>query len=72
MSDFLKDLSGGLTLPVVYIFTLSVAVELLYRLTALDYLDSSLHYAGGVFVGLSVVFSVCSQLISLKETGDVL
>lgn len=71
MSDFLKDLSGVLTLPVLYIFTLCVSIEVLYRLTAIDYLDSSLYYAGGVFVGLSVLSSVMSQLISLKETEDV-
>ena len=67
MSDFLKDLSGVFTLPVIYIFILSVIIEAIHRLTSLELTDSSLHYSGGVFVGLSILVSVVDQLNGLKD-----
>lgn len=70
MKSLLKDLAALCTLPIMYIFVLNILCELFYRELSINVLDDSTLFSGGVFIALSVMFSVAGNLIG-EDLEDV-
>lgn len=64
MKTLLKDLAALCTLPILYTFVLNILCELFYRELGINVLDDSTLFSGGVFIALSVMFSVAANLIN--------
>lgn len=70
MNNLLKDIAAVCTLPILYLSGILMTLEFMSRQFNIDIYDISLLWSGAVFLGTSVLTSVCSSLIDVMGERD--
>lgn len=70
MNDLLKDITAVCTLPILYLSVILMTLEFMSRQFNTNMYDISLLWSGAVFLGTSVLTSVCASLIDVMGERD--
>ena len=70
MNNLLKDIAAVCTLPILYLSVILMVLEFMSRQFNIDMYDTSLLWSGTVFLGASVLMSVCASLIDVMGERD--
>ena len=70
MNNLLRDIAAVCTLSILYLAIILMTLEFMSRQFNIDMYDINLLWSGAVFLGTSVLISVCASLIDVMGECD--